>query len=216
MNTPAGMSTRHEPVPAAPPAGRLPVIALVSSAGGLAATSRVLGALPVGLPAAVIVLQHLNPDRRSMLPHILGRRTALPVAAACDGQALVPGRVVVAPPGQHLLVTGDRRLLLIVSGPLPPYRPSADLLLTSLALAVGPDAVAVILSGEGRDGATGATAVHRLGGTVITTDRATSNHFAMPQATITRDEIVDHVTALDEVAPLLLSLVAEAEAEATA
>lgn len=190
-------------------AGRLPVIAIVSSSGGLLTTGRVLSGLPGTFPGAVIVLQHISPDHRSLLPMILSRRTELPVEAARDGQPLLPGRVVVAPPGHHLLVTSGLRLALIVSGPLPPPRPSADLLLTSLALACGPDARAVVLSGDGNDGATGATAIHRFGGTVIVTDEATTPHFSMARACLARGGIVDHVVPLPEVAPLLMGLVAE-------
>jgi two-component system chemotaxis response regulator CheB len=191
------------------PPGRLPVIAIVSSSGGLLTTGRVLSGLPGTFPGAVIVLQHISPDHRSLLPMILSRRTELPVEAARDGQPLLPGRVVVAPPGHHLLVTSGLRLALIVSGPLPPPRPSADLLLTSLALACGPDARAVVLSGDGNDGATGATAIHRFGGTVIVTDEATTPHFSMARACLARGGIVDHVVPLPEVAPLLMGLVAE-------
>ncbi|MEV0616345.1 chemotaxis protein CheB [Nonomuraea sp. NPDC050404] len=195
------------PEPAAPGPETCPVIALVSSAGGLTATALVLEALPPDLAAAVLVLQHIAPDYKSVLPEILGKRTGLTVEPAYDGQRLALGRVAVAPPGRHLLVTKDRLLALIPSGPYPPSRPSADLLLVTLAVAAGPDVVAVILSGRGNDGATGATAVHRFGGTVVTTDADTSNHFDMPGAVIARDAIVDHIVPLNQVAPLLLDLV---------
>ncbi|MGR6920241.1 chemotaxis protein CheB [[Actinomadura] parvosata] len=195
------------PGPASADTAGGPVVAIVSSAGGLVASGVVLAGLPADLHAAVIVLQHMAPDHKSVLPEILGRRTRLPVAAARDGQPLLPGQVAVAPPGSHLLVTAGLRLALSPSGQFPPSRPSADLLLVSLGLAVGPDAIAVVLSGKGNDGATGAAAVHRFGGTVITTDAATSVHFDMPAACIDQDEIVDHVVPLDRVAPLLLGLV---------
>jgi two-component system, chemotaxis family, protein-glutamate methylesterase/glutaminase len=188
------------------PAGS-PVVALVSSAGGLDAMVRVLAPLPPDFPAAVIALQHHRPDSPSMLAQILARRTPLPVSVAADGDELIPGRTLVAPPGRHLLITVERRVVLIMVGATPPYRPSADLLLTTLALAVGPQAVAVVLSGQGTDGATGATAVHRLGGRVIASDAATSTAFSMPSATIRRHQIIDHVVAVDDIAPLLVRLV---------
>lgn len=185
-------------------AERVPVVALVSSAGGLAATSAILADLPADLRAAVIVLQHGPPDHESLLAQILARRTDLRVAVAVDGAPLEPGTVLVAPPGQHTLVTGARRVLLIESGAFPPSRPSADLLLTTLAIAVGPAAMAVILSGGGHDGTTGATAVHRLGGAVIATDKATSQNFSMPSAAIGRDAIVDAVVPLPDAARWLI------------
>jgi two-component system chemotaxis response regulator CheB len=187
-------------------AARHPIVALVCSSGGLEALTRVLVPLPADLPAALIVLQHVSPDRRSGLAALLDRRTALPVDVARDGARLAPGRVLVSPSGRHTLVTADATVALIPSGGVPPYRPSADLLLTSLAVTAGDRVIAVVLSGHGNDGATGASAVHRFGGTVIASTAATSTEAAMPQATIDRDGIVDHVVALDDIPALLVSL----------
>ena len=185
-----------------------PVVALVCSTGGLDALTRVLGPLPVDFPGAVLVLQHIDPEAQSSLKEILSRRTALTVTDVTEGTELSPGHVLVAPPGRHSLVTGLGTVALIESGPRPPYRPSADLLLTSLALAVGPRAVAVVLSGHGIDGATGATAVHHFGGVVIASDEASSTEFSMPRASIGRDTIVDHAVALDDIPALLIALCA--------
>jgi two-component system chemotaxis response regulator CheB len=91
-----------------------------------------------------------------------------PVVEAEHGVRLVAGQVTVVPPGTHPLITaGDR---VIASGAFPPSRPSADLLRATLATAVGSRAIAVVLSGGGPDGATGATAVHVCGGIVLVTD----------------------------------------------
>ncbi|MGH3941071.1 MAG: chemotaxis protein CheB [Pseudonocardiaceae bacterium] len=188
------------------PDQRLPVVALVCSHGGLNALIHVLSPLRTDFPGAVIVLQHHSPTTESALAQILGRNTTLPVSWAHDGAPLIPGRVIVAPPGSHTLVTGCRTIALIQSGERPPYRPSADLLLTTLALAMGPQAIAVVLSGYGVDGATGATAIHRFGGQVIASDAATSEIFSMPEATITRDNAIDHVLAVREIAELLTEL----------
>jgi len=190
----------------------LPVVALVASAGGLDAVSRVLKVLPEGVRAAVVVLIHQQPERDNLLPRVLQRSSALPVAAARDGTPLVGGRVIVAPPGRHLLITGELRTALIDSGAAPPSRPSADLLLTTLALAAGPQAIAVVLSGHGHDGATGATAVHAFGGTVVASDEASSTYFSMPEATIGRDGIIDHIVTLDQIGDLVGSLVLTAAA----
>jgi two-component system chemotaxis response regulator CheB len=184
-----------------------PVVALVASAGGVDALSRVLSVLPAKLSASVIVLLHVSPDRESALPEILARISAFGVEAARDGDQLAPGKVIVAPPGRHLLITSELQVALIESGAYPPSRPSADLLLTTLAIAAGPRAIAVVLSGTGHDGATGATAVHRFGGTVLATDAASSQSFAMPDATIRRDSIIDHVVDLDGVSALLMRLI---------
>lgn len=185
----------------------LPVIALVASAGGLEAVSQVLGALPDDLEAAVIVLIHQPPDRPSSLVKLLATHSALPVAVAEHDAALRPARVIVAPPGRHLLVTPGRTTALIESGAAPPSRPSADLLLTTLATAVGPQAIAVVLSGGGHDGATGATAVHLFGGTVLASDESSSTAYAMPLATIQRGSAINQVAPLGEIADLLVALI---------
>jgi two-component system chemotaxis response regulator CheB len=183
----------------------LQVIALVGSAGGLAAVSEVLSGLPDDVNAAVIVLIHQAPERENKLVEILARPSRLPVEAARDHTPLRAGTVVVAPPGKHVLIAAGPMVRLIASGVSPPSRPSADLLLATLATACGPRVTAVVLSGGGHDGATGATAVHQFGGTVLASDELTSQYFSMPQATIERDSVIDKIVPLGEIAALLVS-----------
>jgi two-component system chemotaxis response regulator CheB len=196
----------------APTAAALPsrVIVLACSAGGFDALTGVLGPLPAGLPAAVIVLRHIAPGHRSLLAPLLARRCRLPVRDAKHGERLVDGRVYVVPPGKHMLVTPAAAVVLIDSDGPPPYRPSADLLLATLAVGMGSRTIAVVLSGGGSDAATGALAVHLLDGIVIAADRATSLHFAMPSAAIARDDAVDLVLPVDAIPAALLSLLGSA------
>ena len=181
-------------------------MALVCSAGGLEALISVLSPLPAGFPAAVIVLQHQAPDRPSYLARTLARNCALPVTVAEHGTTLRAGTVAVVPPGKHALLTALSRLALISTDHALTYRPSADLLLVSLALLAARRAIAVILSGGGSDGATGAAALHDLGGTVIAADKASSAYPAMPEAAISRDDVVDYVLPVTEIPTLLISL----------
>jgi two-component system, chemotaxis family, protein-glutamate methylesterase/glutaminase len=190
------------------PDGDLQVIALVASAGGLVAVSEVLGGLPADLDAAVIVLIHQEPHRETELVHLLGLRSTLHVEAAQDNTRLRAGTVIVAPPGKHVLIAPGPTVALIVSGVAPPSRPSADLLLATLAITCGPRATAVVLSGGGHDGATGATAVHHLGGTVLASSELTSEYFSMPQATIERGSVIDQIVALADIAALLETIIA--------
>lgn len=191
-------------------------MALVCSAGGLRALISVLSPLPTGFPAAVIALQHHSPNRPSYLAEILARNCALPVSAARHGAALRAGTVMVVPPGKHALVTAGNRLALISTDHSLPYRPSADLLLTSLALVAAQRTIAVILSGGGSDGATGAVAVHDFGGVVIAADKASSAYFGMAEAAIGRDDAVDHVLPVGEIPALLISLTGAIRRGATA
>jgi two-component system chemotaxis response regulator CheB len=188
----------------------LRVIALVGSTGGLAAVSEVLSGLPADLDAAVIVLIHQEPDRENKLVQMLAARSRMPVDAARDDTPLRAGSVVVSPPGKHVLITAGPMVRLIASGAAPPSRPSADLLLATLATVCGPLATAVVLSGGGHDGATGATAVHQFGGTVLASSELTSQYFSMPQATIECDSVVDKIVPLGEIAAVLVSGAAHA------
>ncbi|WP_218025218.1 chemotaxis protein CheB [Nocardia jejuensis] len=186
---------------------RFPVVALVTSAGGLDALTQVLAPLPADLGAAVLVAQHMSPEYPSGLAAILDRRTALPVRDAQDGDLLVAGTVLIAPNARHLLVTSEARVGLIDSGRLPPARPSADLLLATLAVTCGPRALAVVLTGRGTDAQAGIRAISHCEGTVYAQDAATSAHYGMPGAAIDTT-LVDRVLALPDIAAAVLAHIA--------
>ncbi len=190
-----------------------PVVALVTSTGGLDALSRVLAPLAADLSAAILVVQHVSPDRASRLAPIRDQRTALPVRDAANDDELVPGAVLIAPRAKHLLVTSAARVGLIDSGALPPARPSADLLLATLAVTCGPRALAVVLTGAGSDAQSGIRAIAHCGGTVYAQDHATSAQYGMPGAAIGTN-LVDRVLPLDDIAPAVLAHVRTADLRA--
>jgi two-component system, chemotaxis family, protein-glutamate methylesterase/glutaminase len=181
------------------------VVGIATSAGGLRALSIVLGALPAGLPVALVVVQHLDPHHRSLLVEILARRTALPVKAAEDGESIRMGVIYVAPPDQHLLVNHGS-LSLTHTQLVHFVRPSADLLFESLAASCGPRAIAVVLTGSGSDGAMGARAINKMRGTVLVQDEASSEFFGMPSAVI-QTGCADQVLPLMDIGPALVALV---------
>jgi two-component system, chemotaxis family, protein-glutamate methylesterase/glutaminase len=181
------------------------VVALAASAGGLAALSRILSALPAGFPAPILVLQHLDPRHRSLLAEILGPRTGLRVAQAQAGEPLAAGTALVAPPGHHLLVGLDGVLSLADTDRIRFSRPSADVLFASLAESWGPGAIAVVLSGRGLDGADGVRAVKRRGGTVIVQGDASAEDAGMPSAAILTG-VADQILPLDRIAAALVEL----------
>ncbi len=182
------------------------VVALVASAGGLAALGSILSALPADFPAAIVVVQHLDPSRPSLLASILARHCGLSVREANHNDRLRPGSVYVAPPDRHLVVGPGGVLALTATEPVHHVRPSADALLESLGRSIGPRTVAVVLTGAGHDGADGVRAVKHRGGTVIAQDRPSSQSFGMPGAAIGTG-CVDTILPLEQIAPALVHLV---------
>ncbi len=196
-------------IPAAGP-NHFDTVAIAASAGGLRALSEVLAALPADFPAAIAVVQHLDPRHRSLMAEILARRTALRVKQAEDGDHLERGTVFIAPPNRHLLVNPGATVSLSESELVHFVRPSADLLFESVAASTKERAIAVVLSGTGSDGAMGVRAINKMGGTVIAQDEASAEFFGMPGAAI-QTGVVDFVLPLSEIAPALVTLVMKEE-----
>jgi two-component system, chemotaxis family, protein-glutamate methylesterase/glutaminase len=187
------------------------VVAVAASAGGLNALSQLLAGLPADFPAAVAVVQHLDPRHRSLMADILSRRTTLHVKQAEEQDKLTPGTVYIAPPNKHLLVNPEGTLSLAQSELVHFVRPSADLLFESVAASFKHRVIGVVLSGSGRDGSMGVRAIKKMGGTVIAQDEATSEFFGMPNAAIQTGS-VDFILPLKEIAPALVTLVTTGEA----
>lgn len=199
----------QEPQPFLPsPSAAYDIVAFAASAGGLKALSQVLSGLPVDFPAAITIVQHLDPRHRSLMADILSRRTPLLVKQAEEGDQLEPGTVYIAPPNRHLLVNPDRTLSLSQSELVHFLRPSGDLLFDSVAASHKDKAIAVVLTGTGNDGSMGIQAIKKMGGTVMAQDEETSEFFGMPSAAIATGT-VDFILPLPEVAPALISLVTQ-------
>jgi two-component system chemotaxis response regulator CheB len=186
------------------------VVALAASAGGLSALSQVFSALPADFPAAIVVVQHLDPRHRSLMADILSRRTGLEVCEAHESDRLRPATVFIAPPNRHLLVNTDGTLSLSQSELVHFVRPSADLLFESVAASYKDRAIAVVLTGTGSDGNMGVQAIKKMGGTVIVQDEKTSEFFGMPGAAIKTGD-VDFILPLAEIPSALVSLVVKGD-----
>ena len=184
--------------------GAFDVVAIAASAGGLKAIIKVLSGLPENFPASIVVVQHLDPRHRSLMADILARKTSLTVKEAEEGERLAKSIIYIAKPDRHLLVNPDGTLSLTSSELVHFVRPSADLLFESVAASYRDRAIAVVLSGSGSDGAMGAQAIKKTGGTVIVQENA--EFTGMPEAT-TNAADVDFVLPLDEIAPALVTLV---------
>ncbi len=190
--------------------GILNVVAMAASAGGLAALRIVLAGLPKNFPAAVVIVQHLDPKHPSLLASILARQSAVRVKEANATDVLAPATVFIAPPNHRLLVNRDGSLSLTQSELVHFVRPSADLLFESVAASFGTRAIAVVLSGTGTDGTMGVRAIKKMGGTVIVQDRETAEFSGMPLAAFQTGE-VDLSLPLEQIAPMLVELVRDAK-----
>jgi two-component system chemotaxis response regulator CheB len=201
---------RSDPSSIDSPETAFDVVALASSAGGLEALRALLSVLPCDFPAAIVVVQHLDPDHQSMMAEILGRASDLQVKQAEEGDMLDRGAIYIAPPDHHLLVNAEGTLSLSHSELVHFVRPSADLLFESVAASYGTRAIAVVLTGTGQDGDMGVQAISSRGGVVIVQDPQTARFTGMPETAL-ETGCVDYVRRLEEIPELLQSLVAGAD-----
>jgi two-component system, chemotaxis family, protein-glutamate methylesterase/glutaminase len=170
-----------------------PIVAIGASTGGPNALATILAGL-AGLPAPVLIVQHLHPDFVDGLVDWMSRVAALPVETARFDQIPRPGRIYVAPGGTHLRLGANRRLELDEQ-PVSVHRPSADELFKSVAASARSAAVGVLLTGMGDDGAKGLLAIRQQGGITLAQDEASSAVYGMPKAAA-------HLGAVSEMLPL--------------
>lgn len=159
------------------------LVAIGASTGGTAALHRIVEAFPADMPP-VVVVQHMPPVFTRMFAESLDKEAALDVVEAEDGMRLRRGLAVVARGDVHLRVvrSGKGYELRCSAGPkICGHRPSVDALFFSVAEAAGPEAVGVILTGMGRDGADGMLAMRRAGARCIAQDEASSVVWGMPR-----------------------------------
>src|SRR5262249_16156935 len=157
--------------------------------GGMMALTTLLEGLPANFPAAIIIVQHIAPAARSVLPEILRQRTSLKVKHAEDGEMIFPSTVYIAPPDFHLVIKPDHSLSLSLAQAIHFLRPAADMLFDSAARVYKERVIAVVLTGTGIDGAAGVQAIKKAGGMVIAQNEATSQFFGMPDAAIKTGDV---------------------------
>lgn len=184
-----------------------PLVAIAASLGGPRALVEVLSDLGEGFRAPVVVVQHISPGFSDDLARWLAVETGLPVHEARDGQRLVKGEIFVSPSHLHLLVQETGTLKLDDGPPVGGFKPSCDVLLSSVARAFGPRAVGVVLTGMGRDGAAGLLDIRQRGGHTIAQDEATSVVYGMPREAVALGA-AEKVLPLDDIGAQLRKWVA--------
>ncbi|MDR3641162.1 MAG: PAS domain S-box protein [Humidesulfovibrio sp.] len=190
-------------VPAHPVSLPFPVVALGASAGGLEALRSLFKHLKPPLQAALVLVTHLPADKKSRLVEVLARYTAIPVREAEEITPLESGVLYIAPAGRDLLIE-DGVLRLTAPGHDLTHR-IIDRFLDSLASDQGANAVCVILSGSGSDGANGAVQVSKAGGLVLVQEPASAQQPGMPNSAI-ESGVVDAVLSLKELGAKLQRL----------
>lgn len=203
---------------AAAPAPTLPVLArttnlvlaIGASTGGTVALESVLRTMPHDLPGTVIT-QHMPKEFTRSFAERLNRSSPLEVREAADGDSIVPGVVLIAPGDRHLLVrrSGARYYVEVREGPrVNHHRPSVDVMFRSIARTVGRNAVGVILTGMGGDGAAGLLEMKQAGAPTIAQDEASCVVFGMPRTAIELGA-ADRVEGLDQIPAAILDAVRE-------
>ena len=162
------------------------IVAIGASTGGTEALRELLCALPPDAPG-IVVVQHMPEKFTRAFADRLNSLSRIRISEAQDGDRVLPGHALIAPGNYHmeLLRSGaDYRVQIFTSEPVNRHRPSVDVLFHSCARAAGPNAIGVILTGMGDDGARGLLAMRSAGSTTVAQDEATCVVFGMPREAI--------------------------------
>ena len=178
-------------------------VVIGASAGGLEAVKRVCRDFSPQLPAAVFIVIHTSSETTGRLVRVLQRHVRLPIALAEDGDPIVPGRILLAPPDRHLTVDGDR--VRLGSGPKEHgFRPAIDPLFRTAAASSGSAAIGVILSGALNDGTAGLAEIKRRGGLAFVQHPDEAELRSMPEKAL-EQVAVDGVLLVDQIGPAIVN-----------
>ncbi|UWN48843.1 Chemotaxis response regulator protein-glutamate methylesterase [Alcanivorax sp. ALC70] len=185
------------------------LVILGASTGGPEAIRQVLEPLPANSPA-ILIAQHMPGGFTRSFAQRLDRLCRVTVKEAEDGERVLPGHVYVAPGDHHLKLvrSGANYVVRLDDGPpVNRHRPSVDVLFDSAARQAGGNAIGILLTGMGKDGAEGLLTMRRAGAHTLAQDQDSSLVFGMPREAIARDGATE-VLPLDQMAPRLMALVA--------
>ncbi len=176
-------------------AKKVGIVAIGASTGGPNALAEVLGKIPKGFLAPVVIVQHMPKNFTAFLAERLNSRSSLEVSEAEDGTVLNPGGAWIAPGDLHIKLkrNGGRIQIVTDDGPLVnSCRPSVDVLFDSVAKCYDSSALAVVLTGMGQDGLNGSRAISRAGGRIVVQDQNSSVVWGMP-GHVANDGLADAV-----------------------
>ena len=176
------------------------VVAIGTSTGGTQALEAVLTTLPA-VTTGIIIVQHMPEKFTAMFAERLNSLCAIEVLEAKDGDRVLPGRALIAPGGRHMMLkrSGAQYYVAVADGPVVNrHKPSVDVLFRSVAQIAGRNALGVIMTGMGDDGARGMKEMHDVGAQTVAEDESTCVVFGMPKVAIDMGG-VDKIVPLDRI-----------------
>ncbi len=185
---------------------QFPVVGIGASAGGLESLEKFFDHMPENSGMGFVIVQHVSPDFKSLMDELLGRRTKIPIHRVQDAMPLQPDAIYLIPPRKNMIVSSGK-LMLTEQDPSGGLNLPIDFFFRSLALDIGKQSIAVVLSGSGSDGSRGICDVHNVGGLVIAEDPNTSAFDGMPRSAIGTG-IVDIVASPEKKPEAILSRMA--------
>jgi len=182
------------------------IVAIVASTGGPQALLKILKRLPEDFPCGIVIVQHITSGFLSGLVDWLAKEFKIQVKIGEDSEEIRPGVAYIAPDNFHMRVKEGGKISLSDEPANNGHRPSGDVLLESVAKTYGKGGVAAILTGLGRDGATGMKAIKKSQGMTIAQDEESCIVFGMPNAAIEM-KIIDKVLPLERIAEEIVLMV---------
>jgi two-component system chemotaxis response regulator CheB len=184
------------------------IVAIGASTGGTEAIKEILTVLPANSPG-IVITQHIPETFSKPFAERMDRNSAMTVFEAVDGQQILAGHVYIAPGDRHLVIerSGARYVCRLHDGPpVNRHRPSVDVMFRSIAQNVGPNAVGVLLTGMGSDGAAGLKEMHDAGASTIIQDEKSSVVWGMPGEAF-RLGAADIIQPIDAIADCILKTI---------
>lgn len=181
---------------------KIDAVAIGVSTGGPDTLAKLLGQIPVGCSTPILITQHMPPVFTKLLAKRLSRQTGHEVAEASDGELIKPGRILIAPGDFHMTVRKSATKFLTRLGQEDQEnscRPAVDPLFRSVAECYGNNALGVVLTGMGRDGTQGSSAIKSRGGSVFVQDKSSSVVWGMP-GKVVEAGLADRIYSLNQIA----------------